>query len=67
MARPTISRERRTQLKSMARYAAAGIVENTEVMLMRGFEDLPMHEVELIQAEFQAIGRRIYKEPNHDD
>lgn len=67
MPKPTISRERRAQLKSMARYAAAGLVENTEACLMGGFENLPMHEMELIEAEFQAIGRRIYKETSHDD
>lgn len=57
-----MKRERRAELIRRAKYFAAGLVENAEPMVSGGFEDLTDEEHELIEAEMQRIGKRIYPE-----
>lgn len=60
-----MNRERRAELIRQTRYFAAGLVENSEPMLAGGFEELSEEEHDLVHAEMQKIGKRIYPEGTH--
>lgn len=58
--------ERRRELKERARYFAAGMVENIEILRSGQFDDIDPESPEgrLLEDEMAKIGKRIYKGDN---